>query len=102
MLVKRVVFICYVLLLFVFLCCLFPYSRIHLYYFVSVLLFCHKTKWSSCLHLVILLPFFFLLFGFEFCLFFVFIPLKEDPQKTGHSKNPKKQKCRKNGQKKIG
>ena len=47
---------------------------------------------ASCDHLS------FLLFCFEFC-FFSFLS-KNDPKKTGHSKNPKKQKCRKKRAKK--
>ena len=64
----------------------------NLYHFVSVLpFFCNKTKWFSCLHLVVLLPFvFFVLIVFDF-----FIPLKGRPPKTGHNKNLKKQTCRK-------
>ena len=45
-----------------------------------------------------------LLFCFELCLFFSFFFIhlkKKTPKKTGHSKNPKKQKCRKTGQKTV-
>ena len=58
--------------------------------------FCHKTKWSSCLHFVVLLPF--LLFCFEFVFSFL---SKKTPQKTGHSKKPKNAKMQKNGQKTV-
>ena len=59
--------------------------------------FKNRTKRFCCLHLVVFFPF--LLFCFELHLFLFFIPLnKKDPPKTGHSRNPKKQKCRKNGQ----
>ena len=46
--------------------------------------------WSSFLFCCFVL-------NFVFCFF---IPLKKDPQKTGHSKKPKKQKCRKKRTKK--
>ena len=70
---------------------------IRCYYFVSVLsgfsLLKNRTKWFCRLHLVVFFPF--LLFCFEFCLFCFSFLSKKDPKKTGHSKNPKKQKCRK-------
>ena len=60
--------------------------------------FCHKTKWSSCLHLVVLLLFFVVLF---WICFFVFSFLsKKTPKKTGHSKNPQKTKMQKKRTKK--
>ena len=66
-----------------------------------VVVFCHKTKWSSCLHLVVLHPFLFLLFCFEFYFFCCFhSSQKRTPQKTRHSKNPKKTKMQKNQTKK--
>ena len=90
------------LFLFVCLVSFLPILKISFILFCFYVVFCDKTKWSSCLHLVVLLPFLFLLFCFEFCLLFVvYIPLKKGPpQKTGHSQNPKKQKCRKTRQKK--
>ena len=59
---------------------------------VCFLPFVNKTKWFSGLHLVVLFPFLVVL-----CfLFFIFHSFqKKDPQKTGHGKNPKNQKCRK-------
>ena len=59
--------------------------------------FCHKTKWSSCLHLVVLLPFLFLLFCFEFCLFLFFhSSQKKDPPKNRAQQKPQKAKMQKN------
>ena len=60
--------------------------------------FCHKTKWSSCLHLVVLLPFLFFgcfVLNFVFFLFFSFLskkrpPKKPDTAKTQKSKNTEK------------
>ena len=97
MLVKRVVWsLCFMFLfLFVFLVLfLSTLKNSFVLFCFCVVVFCHKTKWSSCLYLVVLLPFlFFLLFCFEFCLFFVFSFLsKKDPQKTGHSKNKNAEK----------
>ena len=65
-----------------------------------MLFFCDKTKWSSCLHLVVLLPFLFFVVLFWILSFFCCFhsSQKRTPQKTGHSKNPKKQKCRKTRQ----
>ena len=60
----------------------------------------NRTKWFCCLHLVVIFPFCCFVLNFVFFLFF-HSSQKKTPQKTGHSKNPKKQKCRKNGQKKI-
>ena len=58
----------------------------------------NRTKWFCCLHLVVIFPFCCFVLNLSFFVFF--IPLKKKtPQKTGHSKNPKKQTCRKNGQK---
>ena len=48
------------------------------------------------LHLVVFFPFCCFVLNFVFFLFFH--SSKKDPQKTGHSKNPKKQKIRKKGQ----
>ena len=105
LLVKRVVwfyvlcfcycFVCLVLflsilknsfVLFCFLCCLF----------------CDKTKWSSCLHLVVLLPFlFFVCFVLNFVFFLLFSFLsKKDPPKTRTQQKPKKAKMQKNQTKK--
>ena len=105
MLVKRVVWfyvLCFCSCLF-FLCCFFPFQRIHFYYFASVLLFfCHKTKWSSCLHLVVLLPFlFFLLFCFELCLFFIPLKKKDPPKKPDTAKTKKKKNAEKPDKKKV-
>ena len=58
--------------------------------------FQNMTKWFCCLHLVVFFPFFVVLFW----ILSFFIPLKQDPPKTGHGKNPKKQKCRKKTDKK--
>ena len=62
-----------------------------------VVVFCHKTKWSSCLHLVVLLPFCFLLFCFEFCLFFVvsFLSKKRPPKKPDTAKAQKSKNAEK-------
>ena len=59
--------------------------------------FCHKTKWSSCLHLVVLLPFlFFGCFVLNFVFFFCFfIPLKKRPPKNRTQQKPKKAKMQK-------
>ena len=80
----------------------FHFKEIHLYYFASVLIFCDKTKCSSCLHLVVLLPFLFLLFCFEFCLFLLFFsfPSKKDPPKNRTQQKPQKTKMQKNQTKK--
>ena len=103
MLVKRVVwFLCFMFLfLFVFLVLfLSSLKNSFVLFCFCVVVFCHKTKWSSCLHLVVLLPFlFFCCFVLNFVFFvFSFLSKKKTPQKTGHSKNPKKQKCRKTRQ----
>ena len=95
MLIKRVVwFLCFMFLfLFVFLVLFLSILKNSFVLFASVLLiFCHKTKWSSCLHLVVLLPFFCCL-----VLNFVFFhsSQKKTPQKTGHSKNPKSKNAEK-------
>ena len=106
MLVKRVVW---------FLCFMFLFLFVFLVLFLSILknsfvlrcfcvvFFCHKTSWSSCLHLVLLFSFLLFCFEFLFVFFFCFfIPLKKrPPKKTGHSKNPKKTKMQKNRTKKI-
>ena len=74
-----------------FLCfCVFVFAVLFLVLFVcslnnEVALFCvcvvcFLTMWFSRLHLVVLF--------FVLCSFFVFIPFKKDPTKTGH-KNPK-------------
>ena len=104
LLVKRVVWfyvLCFCYCLFV-LCCFFHFKE-----FICIILllgcfFCDKTKWSSCLHLVVLLPFLFFVVLFWILSFFCCFhsSQKRTPQKTGHSKNPKKQKCRKTRQKK--
>ena len=85
-----------------FLCCLFPFRHlicIMLCLCCLVFFFKNRAKWFCCLHLVVIFPFW--LFRVEFCLSFVFSVLsKEDPKKPETAKTPKKQKCRKNGQKK--
>ena len=91
-------FFCFCSCLF-FLCCLFPFIELICIILFLCCCFCHKTKWYSCLHLVVLLLFCFLLFCLIFFCFF--IPLKKKtPQKTGHSKNPKMQKMQKKTDKK--
>ena len=57
-----------------------------------------RTKWFSCLHLVVFFPFCCVVLNLVFFFFFVSFLSKKDPQKTGHGKNPKNQKYRKNGQ----
>ena len=90
MLVKRVVwFLCF---MFLFFACFSCAVCFHFKVFICISLFLccffwHKTKWSSCLHLVVLLPFLFVLqFCFEFCLFF--IPLKKRPPKKPDTAKP--------------
>ena len=58
----------------------------------------HRTKWFCCLYLVVIFPFFVLFWILSFLFFHS--SQKKTPQKTGHSKNPKKQKCRKKRTKK--
>ena len=78
--------------------CLSCVVSFHFKEFICIILllccfFGDKTKWSSCLHLVVLLPFLFLLFCFEFCLFFVvFIPLKKGPPKKPDTAKTQKSK----------
>ena len=63
--------------------------------------FCHKTKWSSWLHLVVLLPFLFFVVLFWIFLFFVFSFLsKKIPPKPDTAKNPKNKNAEKTDQKK--
>ena len=73
-----------------FLCCLFPVLTLKLHHFVSVLsFFCNMTKWFSCLHLVVLLPFCFLVF-IVFDVFCVFHSSpRKTPPKTDTAKTPK-------------
>ena len=108
MLVKRVVwFLCFMFLfLFVFLLVLFLSNLKNsfvLFCFCVVLFFCHKAKWSSCLHLVVLLPFLFLLFSFEFCLFFgfSFLSKKDPPKKLDTAKTQKSKNAEKTDKKKL-
>ena len=69
--------------------------------FCFCVVFCDKTKWFSCLNLVVLLPFLFLLCCFEFCLFFVvFTPLKKGPPKKPDTAKTQKAKMQKNQTKK--
>ena len=69
--------------------------------FFCVVLFCHKTKWSSCVHLVVFLPFLFVV-CFEFCLFLVFFHSSQKrPPKNLTQQKPKKTKMQKNWTKKI-
>ena len=67
----------------------------NLYCLVSLLsafFFCNKTKWFSCLHLVVLFPF--LLFWFECCFSLLFqSSQKKDTKKRTRQTPPKK--CRK-------
>ena len=103
MLLKRVVcffyVFCFCSCLF-FLCCLFPFIEL-----ICIILFLcccfFVTRLSGFLFAPLWSFFFFcFLFCFEF-IFCFFIPLKKrPPNKTGHSKTPKMQKNRKNGQKK--
>ena len=70
----------------------------NLYCFVSLLsafFFCNKTKWFSCLHLVVLFPF--LLFWFECCFSLLFQSSQKRTQRNGHGKPPPPppKKCRK-------
>ena len=66
-----------------------------LFCFCVVVFFGHKTKWSSCLHLVVLLP-------FLFCFELFFIPLKKrPPKKTDTAKNPKNKNAEKPDQKTV-
>ena len=51
-------FMFYVFVLVCLSCVVSFHLKIHFYYFASVF-FCDKTKWSSCLHLVVLPPFLF-------------------------------------------
>ena len=102
MLFKRVVcfFLCFMFLfLFVFLVLFVPFIEL-----ICIILFlccCFVTKLSGLL-VCILWSFFF--FCFLFCFEFVFVfhsSQKKTPQKTGHSKNPKKQKCWKTDKKSV-
>ena len=101
MLLKRVVcFVCFMFLLFVFLVLFVSIYRI----ICNILFLCcccgHKTKWSSCLHLVVLLPFLFFFCCFVLNLFFVFhSSQKRPPKKPDTAKNPKCKNAEKNGQK---
>ena len=89
--------------------CLSCVVSFHFKEFICIILllccfFCDKTKWSSCLHLMVLLPFlFFCCFVLNFVFFFVvFIPLKKGPPpkpdttKTKKSKNADKPDKKKN------
>ena len=112
MLVKRVVWfyvLCFCSCLF-FLCCFFPFLRIHLYYFASVLLF-FVTRLSDLLVCIlwsllvcILWSFFlfcFLLFCFELFLFLFFhSSQKKTPQKTDTAKTQKNKNAEKRTKKK--
>ena len=97
MLVKRVVWsLCFMFLfLFVFLVLfLSTLKNSFVLFCFCVVVFCHKTKWSSCLYFVVLLPFlFFLLFCFEFCLF-SFLS-KKRPPKNRIQQKPQKTKMQK-------
>ena len=67
------------------LCCLFFFCE-------------NRTKWVLLFHLVVFFPFCCFVF-LSFVFFFSFLSNKRP--KTGHGKNPKKQTCRKKGQKHI-
>ena len=105
MLVKRVAwFLCFMFLfLFVFLV-LFLSTLKHsfvLFCFCVVVLF--VTRLSGLLVCILRSFFLFLFFVVLFWILSFFVvhsSQKRTPPKTGHSKNPKKQKCRKTGQKK--
>ena len=101
--VKRVVwFLCFMFLfLFVVLVLLVSIlKRIHLYYFVSVLLLVSQDYvvflFASCGPS----SFLFLLFCFEFVFLLFFIPLKKDPQKNRTQQKPKKANMQKKADKK--
>ena len=104
MLLRRVVcfLLCFMFLfLFVFLCCLFPFIE-----FICIILFlcccfCHKAKWSSCLHLVVLLPFLFFVVLFWICFLFFSFLSKKRPPKNRTQQKPKNAKMQKNGQKTV-
>ena len=62
MLVKRVVWFLYFMFLFLFVFLVLFLSGLKnsfVLFCFCVVVFCHKTKWSSYLHLVVLLPFLF-------------------------------------------
>ena len=91
------------LVLFVFLFCIVLFVSILDIWFVlccvcvvwfSLFLQKNRTKWFCCLHLVVIFPFCCFVLNFVFFLFFYSFQ-KKTPQKSGHSKNPKKQKCKK-------
>ena len=103
MLVKRVVwfFLCYVFVLVCFSCV----ACFHFQEFVCIILFlcccCHKIEWSSCLHLVVLLPFLFSVVLFWIFLFLLFITSpKKDLEKNRAQQKPQKAKKQKKRTKK--
>ena len=76
----------------------------HFKEFICIILFlcfCHKTKWSSCEHLVVLVPFFFWLFCFDYCLFFHSSQKKDPPKKPDTAKTKKNKNAEKPDKKTV-